>query len=593
MDATIKALKRWGKQHKTSMKSGTLKAMLQRLIRLGVLAESIDCIKPELWPQIEAELTEQAKLGKPEHLMAWGKANAMMKATQEEQQAWRDAKKGLQGLAEETTQMEEHTASSNDEEGEDTTGNPEAWPVEDKQPGGDRGGEQGRRDAIPSVPSASPPVYPWGEMQGTRPKQQEVRPQLEPSAAEMKGLMTQLARVVRELSAAAQENRRLLVAGDWQLIAKECVMSGAKLEPAAIHAYPVRVTPAGQQEWCPLDAKAVQGLFKAVTEHGLGHPETTLLLETILALPLTPSDMRQLAKAVLKPAMYLLWKEAWGNRVNAMVHVAANQQHPLHGTTHDRLLGQGAFATMPAQLQLRPRGFTALALEALQELPQIGKPRLPYHQVKQKPDEPYMQFIDRLKEALDTAPNLTPDAKTALGKDLAYQNANLRCQQVIASLPRGASLTQMVEACSRLSPLLGEQEKATIHARALAAALRPVTSQGKGDPRLKNARKKEGCFSCGKPDHFKRQCPQAKKATITVPFAGTCNRCDKFGHKASECRSKFKKNGSPLLGNSSQSTFPGGVKTLKFTQVAAALTSSQQPPKEVQASIWPWELTSQ
>ena len=76
-------------------------------------------------------------------------------------------------------------------------------------------------------------------------------------------------------------------------------MSGVKLEPAAIHAYPVRVTPAGQQEWYPLDAKAVQALFKAVTEHGLGHPETTLLLETILALPLTPSDRRQLAKAVL------------------------------------------------------------------------------------------------------------------------------------------------------------------------------------------------------------------------------------------------------------------------------------------------------
>ncbi|CAN0324864.1 unnamed protein product, partial [Bubo scandiacus] len=69
----------------------------------------------------------------------------------------------------------------------------------------------------------------------------------------------------------------------------------------------------------------------------------------------------------------------------------------------------------------------------------------------------------------------------------------------------------MVEACSRLPPLLEEQEKASIHTRALAAALRPVTSQGKGDPRLKNSRKKEGCFLCGKPDHFKRQCPQAKK----------------------------------------------------------------------------------
>ena len=73
IDVTVKVLKRWGKQNKTSMKSRTLKAMLQRLIRLGVLAEPIDCMKPELWPQIEAELAEQAKLGKPEHLMAWAR----------------------------------------------------------------------------------------------------------------------------------------------------------------------------------------------------------------------------------------------------------------------------------------------------------------------------------------------------------------------------------------------------------------------------------------------------------------------------------------------------------------------------------------
>ena len=200
----------------------------------------------------------------------------------------------------------------------------------------------------------------------------------------------------------------------------------------------------------------------------------------------------------------MMFKDRWQKKCEiAMVNNLhqLNGHDPLRFVTLDQLMGTGQYCNGAAQAALHPRitqHSQALALEALQELPQIGKPRLPYHQVKQKPDEPYMQFIDRLKEALDTAPNLTPDAKTAVGKDLAYQNANQRCQQVIASLPRGASLTQMVEACSRLPPLLEEQEKATIHARALAAALRPVTSQGKGDPGHKNASKKEGCFSCGK-----------------------------------------------------------------------------------------------
>jgi len=69
-------------------------------------------------------------------------------------------------------------------------------------------------------------------------------------------------------------------------------------------------------------------------------------------------------------------------------------------------------------------------------------------QICQGPDEPYMHFIDRLKEALDAAPHLPSEAKGAVGKDLAFQNANTQCQQIITSLPTGSTLSQYVEACS-------------------------------------------------------------------------------------------------------------------------------------------------
>ena len=162
MDAIIQVLKRWGEQHKASVKSKTLKAMLQNLMGLGVLPEPIDGTKPELWPQIEAVLTEQAKLGRPEHLVAWGKANAMMIATWEEQQAWRDAKKGLRGLAEETTQTEELTVSSDDEEGEDIVGKLEAWPIEGKPSGGETGAENRGRRVRSRLRPQHPPCVPLG-----------------------------------------------------------------------------------------------------------------------------------------------------------------------------------------------------------------------------------------------------------------------------------------------------------------------------------------------------------------------------------------------------------------------------------------------
>lgn len=76
------------------------------------------------------------------------------------------------------------------------------------------------------------------------------------------------------------------------------------------------------------------------------------------------------------------------------------------------------------------------------------------------PTEPYVQFIDRQKEALDRAPSLDSAAKAALGKDLAFQNANTQCQQMIATLPNAATLSQIVEACARTPKLQEEKEKA-------------------------------------------------------------------------------------------------------------------------------------
>jgi len=133
------------------------------------------------------------------------------------------------------------------------------------------------------------------------------------------------------------------------------------------------------------------------------------------------------------------------------LHLGAGD--PLRVVTLDQHMGTGAFRDGATQAALHPRILQqsqSLALAALTELPQIAKPVLSYTQIRQSPDELYMQFIDRLKDALDAAPNLPSEAKGAVGKDLAFQNANTQCQQIIASLPSGSTLSQYEEACSRL-----------------------------------------------------------------------------------------------------------------------------------------------
>lgn len=165
----------------------------------------------------------------------------------------------------------------------------------------------------------------------------------------------------------------------------------------------------------------------------------------------------------------------------------------------DQMMGRGQFATGEMQANLHPQILQqtqALALSALKELPNIGVPKPPYINVKQKPGEPYMQFKDRLKEAIEASPDLTPEARMAVSKDLAVMNANPQCQQILASLGKTASLAEMVEACSRLPMIQAETEKARIHANALAVALRPALKTGRGD-------RGSACYLCGEKGHMK------------------------------------------------------------------------------------------
>jgi len=322
----------------------------------------------------------------------------------------------------------------------------------------------------------------------------------------------------------------------WRGVIENALIEGQML-PNSLTAFPV-FTQGNQWIWAPFDWKTVSQLQKTVTNYGLDNEQVMTLVTTFFKNQiLVPADARALLELVLPLTAFMLWKDKWRDKceVAMMQNFQLGADDPLRVVTLDQLMGTGAFRDGAAQAALHPRILQqsqSLALAALTELPQIGKPVLPYTQIRQGPDEPYMHFIDRLKEALDAAPNLPSEAKDAVGKDLAFQNASTQCQQIIASLPIGSTLSWYVKACSRLPRLAEEREKARIHAAAMAAVLRPAMQTGKWD---RGVKAKTGCLICGEEDHYKRNCPQiTKQKVVADEFIGTCHRCDRFGHKAAQ-----------------------------------------------------------
>ncbi|XP_037228141.1 uncharacterized protein LOC119140709 [Falco rusticolus] len=91
--------------------------------------------------------------------------------------------------------------------------------------------------------------------------------------------------------------------------------------------------------------------------------------------------------------------------------------------------------------------------------------------------EPYMQFIDRLKQALERQVD-NAEARDILLTKLAVENANVDCKRLLKSLPNpNPTLVEMVEACNRIGMVDHKFE-------AMASAF--ATMRGVGN-----------CYGCG------------------------------------------------------------------------------------------------
>ncbi|KAI1240284.1 hypothetical protein IHE44_0011743 [Lamprotornis superbus] len=208
-------------------------------------------------------------------------------------------------------------------------------------------------------------------------------------------------------------------------------------------------------EWRALDWTVITKIQRDVMNYGLQNALVRRQVTSLLKYQeLIPSDIRWIMELLLGPTSLSLFLLKWKDLLEAkqIDNLSLNDGDPLKYASLDQLMGTGQYRDPQRQAALHPRVLgqsKAAALEAFAAMPQIGKPQRPYLKITQGADEPFISFVDKVRDALEAAPSLPEDAKMIMLKEIATQNANAFCQQIIASQPAGASLTQLIEACAR------------------------------------------------------------------------------------------------------------------------------------------------
>ncbi|XP_010578149.1 PREDICTED: uncharacterized protein LOC104839510 [Haliaeetus leucocephalus] len=202
-----------------------------------------------------------------------------------------------------------------------------------------------------------------------------------------------------------------------------------------------------------------------------------------------PFDIKQTCRLIFDGAGVIVFKQEWEDNCARQLAQVTGADHPLHGSSLQRLMGTDPTMITPqAQAQgLRAHEVmttTRAAREAIRTASRVIVKPLPWSTIKQNESESFTQFVDCLQAAIDSS-TLPAEAKGPVVADCLCQQCNSATKEILRSLPVGSSIADMIKHVAK------EEHLAPIQV-AVRTAIANVMA----------------CFKCGQAGHVVSFCPQ-------------------------------------------------------------------------------------
>nr|UKS89477.1 group-specific antigen [Bovine retrovirus CH15] len=321
--------------------------------------------------------------------------------------------------------------------------------------------------------------------------------------------------------------------GDYELSDDE--------EIPSLAVFPVIRPPPVQGQAVParyegINIDVVGKLKKAVTLYG---PQSHYVKEMLTGVAkhfgnFAPHDWKTLARSLLKEPEYLQWNMWFSDLAAQQAAENAQSGNPnVRLISYPMLTGTGNFEDVNVQAQQTPveihDQLVDLAMEAWARIRPTGEHYGSWTKVMQRNNEPYVEFIARLRVVLERTV-VGEKARDQLLKMLAFENANEDCRRALLPVKETGDVNAYLKACKDIG---SETRKMQMFAETMVSTWKALNE--------KSAMK---CYGCGQEGHLKRNCQKVNKEKrigrkdISKQAPGICPKCKRGRHWARECRTK-------------------------------------------------------